>query len=176
MSPTIAEIGFTWDGTPIGDDERVRVVLTRQGEVLEIVVEAPFHADPAPTAPPGPTPALWEHEVVEIFLSGLAPAGHPVPYLEIELSPHGNHLVLDLHGVRNPLRSELEIGYEAQRLGEHWRGVAKVPWRYLPARVNRFNCYAIHGQGDARRYLAMSPVPGPQPDFHRLQHFARIDL
>ena len=172
MRPVLAETGFTWDGIPIGDDERVRWVLQRMDDELEIVVQAPYHGDPPPPGEPGPTDALWEHEVVEVFLTGLAPAGRPVPYLEIELSPHGHHLVLDLHGVRNPVRTGLDIDYQATITGDRWRGEARIPWRYLPARLNRFNCYAIHGAGAARRYLAMAPVPGPQPDFHRLELFA----
>lgn len=173
MKTVIAEIGFTWDGTPVGDDERVRVVLQRMQDDLSIVVEAPYHGDPAPEGEPGPTPALWEHEVVEVFLTGLAPAGHPTPYLEVELSPHGHHLVLDLHGVRNPIRDQLPITYSASIQGARWRGEARVPWRYLPARLNRFNCYAIHGSAP-RRYLAMTPVPGRQPDFHRLELFTAL--
>lgn len=173
MKTVLAEIGFTWDGIPISDDERVRLVIQKTGEALEIVVEAPYHGDPPPPGEPGPTPALWEHEVVEVFLTGLAPAGHPTPYLEVELSPHGHHLVLDLHGVRNPIREQLEIRYTASIDGDRWRGEALIPWKYLPARPNRFNCYAIHGT-EPRRYLAMTPVPGPQPDFHRLERFTAL--
>ncbi len=38
----------------------------------------------------------------------------------------------------------------------------------------RANLYAIHGVGTARRHLAMTPVPGEAPDFHRLEYFARL--
>lgn len=168
----LVEIGFTWDGVPVGPDERVRVVLQREGSDLVVDVDAPFHGDPAPSGPVGPTDALWEHEVVELFVAGLAPAGAPVPYLEVELSPHGHHLVLDLVGVRNPVRTGLPLEYVATVSGDRWRGVARVPLRWLPARPARFNAYAIHGGGASRRYLAMTPVPGPTPDFHRLERFS----
>lgn len=168
----LVEVGFTWDGVPVGVDERVRIVLTLDRDALVIDVDAPYHGDPAPCGEPGPTDALWEHEVVELFVSGLAPAGAPVPYLEVELSPHGHHLVLDLVGVRNAVRSGLEIEYTARIDGSRWFGVARVPRRLLPGRPARFNAYAIHGLGADRRYLAMAPVPGRQPDFHRLDRFA----
>jgi hypothetical protein len=36
---------------------------------------------------------------------------------------------------------------------------------------HRLNAFAMHGLGLRRRYLAMEPVPGEAPDFHRLEHF-----
>ncbi|MEZ4321987.1 MAG: hypothetical protein R3F61_31235 [Myxococcota bacterium] len=168
----IVEVGFTWDGIPIPPEERVRLALQPERDALALEVEAPLHGDPLPSGPPGPTPGLWDYEVVELFVAGLAPAGKPVPYLEVELGPHGHHLVLDLMGVRNPVRTELPIEYVVRRMGDRWHGSARIPWRLLPARPARFNAYAIHGTGASRRYLAMTPVPGPHPDFHRLERFS----
>lgn len=168
----LIEIGFTWDGHSIPREERTFVTLEPTREGLTILVEAPYHGDPAPDGPVGSFPGLWNHEVVEVFVSGLAPAGKPIPYLEIELSPHGHHLVLDLQGVRNVLLTREDLPYEVEILGDRWFGRANVPWNWLPSRPNRFNVYGIHGVGDARRYLAMTPVPGPTPDFHRLERFS----
>ncbi len=177
----IAEIGFTWDGQPVPASERARLTLQpphasggRPG-VLTVQVEAPFFGDPPPKSPSGPTDladALWEHEVVELFVAGLAPAGEPTPYLEVELGPHGHSLVLQLSGVRNPVESGLVVPWTATIEGDRWRGMAEIPLGMLPMRPARFNAYAIHGTGEARRYLAMTPVPGPAPDFHRLECFA----
>lgn len=171
MTSELVEVGFTWDGQIAPREERAFVTLEATRGGLRITVEAPYHGDPAPAAPVGSTDGLWTHEVVEVFVTGLAPAGQPVPYLEVELSPHGHHLVLDLIGVRNPLRTREDLPYEARILGSRWQGVALVPWTWLPARPNRFNVYAIHGEGEARRHLAMAPVPGLAPDFHRLDRF-----
>ncbi|MCB9670228.1 MAG: hypothetical protein H6736_22945 [Alphaproteobacteria bacterium] len=167
----LVEVGFTWDGQLAPREERAFVTLERQRGGLHLTVEAPYHGDPAPDAPVGSTDGLWNHEVVEVFVTGLAPAGQPVPYLEVELSPHGHHLVLDLLGVRQRIRTREELDYRATLLGTRWCGEAFVPWQWLPSRPNRFNVYAIHGEGERRRYLAMTPVPGPQPDFHRLERF-----
>jgi hypothetical protein len=177
----IAEIGFTWDGRPIPARERARLTLQPPGssggapDVLTVQVEAPYFGDPPPPGPPGPTgldDALWEHEVVELFVSGLAPAGEPTPYLEVELSPHGHTLVLQLAGVRNPVVAGLAIDWRATITGDRWRGTAAIPTSMLPIRPARYNAYAIHGVGEGRRYLAMTPVPGPLPDFHRLECFS----
>lgn len=169
----ILEIEHTWDGEPAREDERARVALALAGDELRIDVDAPFHGDPKPPGPPGPTPRLWEYEVVELFL-----LAEPSTYLEIELGPHGHHLVLALEGVRRIVREGMPIAYEvepAAREGSRWRARARVPLSYLPERASRLNAYAIHGTGDARRYLAWRPVPGSAPDFHRLEAFGSFD-
>ena len=59
-----------------------------------------------------------------------------------------------------------------------WRGEALVPKEYFPENVDKFNIYGIHGteQNGGRFYEALFPVPGPHPDFHRIQHFGDIKL
>jgi hypothetical protein len=106
--------------------------------------------------------------VVELFL-----AGPGSDYLEIELGPHGHHFVLELRGVRTPVRKCLPIAYRAQIDAERsrFRGSASMPAAYLPASVTRANAYAIHGVGNARCYHAHAPVPGARPDFHKLDCF-----
>jgi hypothetical protein len=46
----------------------------------------------------------------------------------------------------------------------------------LPPPPHRINAYAIHGQGTARRYLALHPVLGDEPDFHRLECFREVTI
>lgn len=145
--------------------------LGLEGGALRIGVEAPFHDDPAPPGPPGPCWELWEHEVVELLVLGEAER-----YTEIELGPHGHHLVLRLEGRRNIVERALAIAFRATREGGRWRGEALIPGEYLPPRPWRGNAYSIHGQGSQRRYLAWTPVPGATPDFHRLESFAPLDL
>jgi len=158
----------TWDG--LAADVQVRMRLDLGAEVLRIDVDAPFHDDPPPEGPPGSTDRLWEHEVVELFL--VDRTGRSPRYTEIELGPHGHYLVLRLDGVRAPVEVGAEIGWETRRSGGRWTGEAVVPRVLLPAALTHFNAYAIFGEGEARTYLAATPVPGPAPDFHRLEHFA----
>jgi len=171
--PYLLEVGALWDGSPCRADERVRLVLQFDPDGWRVHVDAPFHGDPAPEEPPGPLMGLWNYEVVELFVVGLAPADKPVPYTEIELGPHGHHLVLKLEGVRNPVKTELPLAFTADVRGRRWHGEALLPFHLLPARPVRMNAYAIHGQGDDRRYLAMTAVPGDTPDFHRLECFGK---
>ncbi len=164
-------IDKTWDGRPAGPDEAARVeIAARRGRVI-VGVDAPFHGDPPPASAPGPTDRLWEHEVVEVFFLGRDEA-----YLEIELGPHGHHLVLELRGVRRVVRSGLPLDYESRIHGPRWSGSAEFPRTWLPAGLDRGNAFAMHGAGDARRHLAAYPVPGDSPDFHRLSCFGALCL
>ncbi len=162
-------VGSTWDGDPVGPDEAAHLRLRRESDVLTVEVEAPFHGDPAPPSAPGPHVGLWEHEVVELFVAGSGAA-----YLEVELGPHGHHLVLRLADVRRVAEHSLPLDYRAERSGARWRGTARVPAAWLPPGPLRGNAYAIHGVGAARRYLAAHAVPGAAPDFHQPKRFAPL--
>lgn len=162
-------VAATWDGAPVGPDEAAQLRLRRDRDVLVVDVDAPFHGDPAPAGAPGPFEGLWEHEVVELFLGGSGDA-----YLEVELGPHGHHLVLRLSDVRCATERALPLDYRAERSGARWRGRARLPTAWLPRGPLRGNAYAIHGPANARRYLAAHAVPGPAPDFHQPARFAPL--
>jgi hypothetical protein len=162
-------VSHTWDGAPIPEHEQTRIGYTRVGDELVVDVLAPFHADPPPAPLPGRLDRLWEHEAVELFL-----LAEPARYLELELGPHGHYLGLLLHGRRCVARADLPVRFESERDGDRWRGLARMRLCDLPAGVCRGNAYAIHGRSDRRRYLACFPVPGPAPDFHRLECFGPL--
>ena len=171
MSPIRLEIAAAWGGAPARPGEHVSMTLTMESDHLEIRVEAPLHGDPEPTGPAGPTWGLWEHEVVELFI-----VGADERYTEIEVSPSGHHLVLQLEGRRNIVARELPLDLEVTRQQERWTGVARLHLDLLPPGPHTLNAYAIHGSGHARTYLAWAPVPGPSPDFHRLECFVPVAL
>jgi len=164
------EIANCWDGEP-APDERVTVRVRLDDSDLRVEVDARYWGDPRPTQPPGRVDRLWEHEVVEVFL-----LGDDERYLEIEMGPHGHYLVLQLNGRRQVERQALLMEYEAHISEGCWHGQARLPRELMPPNVRRGNAYAMHGVGDARRYLAAFPAPGPQPDFHRLDCFGIIEL
>jgi hypothetical protein len=156
----------TWDGQPLPPSEYTHLTVRRDGDVLHIEVDAPFHGNPPPPGPPGPTPKLWEHEVVELFV-----VGPDQKYLEIELSPYGHHLVLQLDGIRNIVASELPLDFTATRADGRWRGTAALSASYLPEPALTCNVFRVAGAGPTRLWQALEPVPGERPDFHRLQYF-----
>ncbi|HEX2163359.1 MAG TPA: hypothetical protein VHM02_05370, partial [Thermoanaerobaculia bacterium] len=143
-------------------ERRAALDLSAGGDSLVLSVDAPFHGDPPPPGPPGPTPGLWEHEVVELFVAGEGGAD-AVEYLEIELSPHGHHLVLRLRGVRRPFEEGLPLDFRATIAGHRWRGEALVPRAWLPRPPHRAAAFAIHGPPAARHHLASLALPGPRP-------------
>ena len=116
-------VGHTWDGTPLPRPAAaLRLYADEATDLLHLTVEAPFYGDPPPPGPPGPCWGLWNHEVVELFL-----LGDDDRYLEIELSPHGHHLVLVLHGERNPIQRELPLDYAARIIAPgRWLGEARL--------------------------------------------------
>ncbi len=163
-------VARTWSGEPIPVGEQVTLRLRDDGDLV-VSVDAPWHGDPPPPGPPGPTPRLWEHEVVELFV-----LGPEENYLEVELGPHGHHLVLRLRGRRQPFESAMPLDYRVERSGDRWRGEARIPRAWLPPAPHRVNAYAIHGEGRARRYLARTATGGDAPDFHRLDVFEAVEL
>ena len=168
--PQRFKIDHLWDAAPAEPHEHVSLSLALDAEQLAITVDAPHHADPPPQAAPGPLWRLWEHEVVEVFILGVDER-----YTEIEMGPHGHHLVLQLQGRRSVTRHSLPLEYSATIKGGRWRATAKVLRALLPDGPHRMNAYAIHGVGERRRHLSLYPVPGPQPDFHRLEFFVALD-
>ncbi|MDD5308212.1 MAG: hypothetical protein PHU25_12895 [Deltaproteobacteria bacterium] len=168
-------IATTWDGEHAARNETASIALGFDDGDLVVEVDAAFHGDPPPSGAPGPTPGLWELEVVELFVLGASLDGEP-RYTEIELSPHGHHLVLRLHGVRRPIATVLPLRFDARIAGPRWAGIARLDRSLLPPPPYRVNAYAVHGEGDSRRHLAHAPVLGERPDFHRLGSFVPIEI
>jgi len=183
----VYEITKTWDGDDLPVSEIITVTLSASTdppanvEQLVISVEAPFFDDPHinDTIPPETMDGLWDYEVVEVFLLG--PNDH---YLEIELSPKGQYLLLELVGSRNVIRDKLPLykkNYVAEINGtkNRWTGRAVIPNCYLPPDITKFNAYAIHGSDDLRIYKSLFPATKGElegPDFHALKYFGDIDF
>ncbi|GFR21959.1 UPF0462 protein C4orf33 homolog, partial [Trichonephila clavata] len=167
-------ISQTWDSQP-SDHDPIVIKLYPENNFLMMEIHAPFFNDPpSPSNKTGPFPKLWDYEVVEAFF-----LGGDDKYLEVEFSPHGQHLLLFLSGRKNAIKMCLPVEYQAtiNQQNNTWRGIASIPKAYFPPGVNRFNAYAIHGSGDGRQYEALFPVPTSHfthPDFHRLEFFRYI--
>ncbi|CAG2187818.1 UPF0462 protein C4orf33 homolog,UPF0462 protein C4orf33 [Mytilus edulis] len=157
----------------------VTVVLkgpTESEDNLTILVESPLFNDPKdPGGLPGqPFDTIWEYEVVEVFL-----LNDQDNYLEVILSPHGQHYVLIQGGYRNKLKVEMPIEYTTTKEESRWSGKAIIPGSYLPPKVTKWNVYAMHGTGEARQFESLhGDVNGKheKPDFHDLSLFGPIDM
>lgn len=165
-------INTTWDGRALQVSEFVTLTflhsLSTDGEIV-LKLEAPFYGDPAPQSPPGPLFRLWDYEVVEVFI-----LGDGNRYLEVEVGPHGHHLVLLLDGYRSAKVHSLDLKYEWQIVNNRWTGTVFIPAAYFPKGASKLNAYAIHGQGNSRVYSSLFPSETgkyEEPDFHRLEYF-----
>src|SRR5262245_2652553 len=58
-------VAYSWDGYLLEHEQQAEVTITLNPRQLHIHVQAPFHGNPPPSAPPGHLPGLWEHEVLE---------------------------------------------------------------------------------------------------------------
>jgi hypothetical protein len=173
------DIATTWNGDALHEaTKRTHICLKPDdsAQYLLLEVDAFLYDDPRcpPVAAGLPCPGLWDYEVVEAFF-----LGSNEQYLEVELCPHGQHLVLILRGVRNCIKDQLPLDFTSEAKNSRWHGVAKIPLSYFPPDVSKFNAYAIHGSEPDRHYEALYPVPKEafeQPDFHRLEYFQDIDI
>ncbi|KAF2364534.1 hypothetical protein FHG87_004712 [Trinorchestia longiramus] len=180
-------VATEWNSVPITDHQPAEIVLSNEGDSVRMNVTAAFFNDPAPPGgtPGQPFPGLFNYEVVEMFFLNANDE-----YLEVELGPWGEHLLLLLEGERNTIASELSLDYAVDLRQEGtdgqpgvWSGSALIPASYFPPNVTRMNAYAIHGvdADNTRTYEALYPAPEndpqyPAPDFHRLDLFQGMDF
>lgn len=156
-----------WDGAPA--DRPALVLASRGADHVSLWVVAPLVGDPPPPGPPGTTPRLWEHEVVEWFC-----AGADDTYLEVEVGPWGHHLVLQLDGVRQVRAQGLPLDLEVHRTEGWWSARATLPIGWLPPAPWRAAAFRLHGGGTQRAFLTSTPLPGATPDFHQPVHFPEL--
>lgn len=172
------QIQTTWNNVSIPKSHRVNVQLYLDRD-LTIRFASKFYNDPKLPAntPIGIMDDLFNYEVVEVFL-----LGKDEQYLEVELGPFGQYLVLQLKGYRNVVKSKIKIDQVTCRIEDnHWNGTIVIPKSLLPPDITHLNAYAIYGSGDKRTYLALYPAPEnnanyTKPDFHRLELFQPTDL
>jgi len=180
QSSANCDLGFeliidrTWDGEAVDPADRGRVRLSRLDDSFLVTIDAGFADDPPPTGLPGATESLWEHEVVELFVANVETG--PARYTEIELSPHGHHLILQFDGIRHRTAALEPTWVETSIHGSRWRGSLELELSHLPSLPWRANAFAIHGRGAARRYLAAAATPGATPDFHQPLLFPKVEL
>jgi hypothetical protein len=196
LSTATLSIQHTWNHQPLAEAERTHLRISQHALGVQIAVDAPFFGDVAPPAATGvyagATPGLWQFEVVEVFF-----LGHDDRYLEVELSPHGNHLVLALEGVRRVVAEGLPLMCSAQILGA-CGGIAALRAAHPPTAIPALPILddasaspavgALDSAPDGRTALDRSfpdRLPGPRwrghafipapllpPDWHRLNAFA----
>lgn len=157
-----------WDGT-LCENLLLRgtVDLRREEHGLRITATLPTQPGPhVPKAPPMTRVAnLWEYDVVECFLVGAE------KYLEVELGAGGHFLVLDFTAprVRDQEYVNLvpDMTYDQDAGDGRWKSSIVIPWEIVPKGLKAMNAFVIVRDN----YVCLSPLPGPQADFHQPDRF-----
>eukprot|EP00981_Chlorochromonas_danica_P004025 scaffold766_cov167-Ochromonas_danica.AAC.13 len=189
MSEVSVTFNNYWDGRP-SPYERYAIELRispESGDVL-VHIDAPYHNDPPPDAPPGRFEELSDYEVVELFISSQRSDVTECPYLEVQVGPHGHYMLIFFMGEADwedqdptlDLDQEPLVHINKQR--QRWTADLAIPAHFLPEpdckadlSVNwNFNACAIFGKEDRRRYLSYHALSGDQPNFHQLRNFQPI--
>lgn len=165
-------IKYTWDNQLISVDKHANVsVKWLKNGNLSINIDAPFANDPKPVCENTACWGLWNYEVVELFLVG---EGNPTPYTEIEISPWGNHLVLQLLGYRNVIEQELPLNIiNVKRDAKRWQAHAIIDADLIPKGLLKVNAFRVSGVEPNRDYHVMTPMKGLEPDFHHIDQFTQ---
>jgi hypothetical protein len=202
MAQTI-QFGSAWDGkaSTIPSPYYAEFTLSATNGDLQVNFDSPFFGDPAPPFEKGKVEGLHDYEVVELFISGF-PYGSDekdVPYLEIQLGPHGHYFIsffmreadwagqdTSIEFIDPPI---IDIMYTTKR----WKAGIKIPSYYLPEPICgenysvqwRINLCAIHAleinnnnnQVLTREYISyVNFPPSTTPNFHQLKYFTPIIL
>ena len=138
------------------------------------------------SCPTRPYRGLYEYEVAEVFF-----LNDEDEYLEVEINPTGLYYILTFNGYRNETLDNLPLfpngvywhnNCTMMENGCRWNSTAIIPKDYMPAKVTKFNAYAIHHNCKLEPiYEAYSPIDPTkdnvtEPDFHYFGAFEPIDL
>jgi hypothetical protein len=194
VMPRRLAINKQWNGKPaVASPYRVSFSISAMTGDVVIHIDAPFFNDPPPPGEPGKYHKLYNFEVVEVFLAAYpGEDDQPAfsPYLEVQVGPHGHYNLVfflkeaDFPNMDNSLELEKLPTPQINAKSGRWTAEVAVPAFFLPEPVCgddlsvtwMANAYAIHGTGDRREYLAHSPVPGTEPNFHQLGAFVPVVL
>ena len=162
-------IQHEWDGTPLIEERWIYLSVIEMDIGMKLEVDAPFYSNPAPESFPNSLVGsweLWNYEVVELFLVG--DNGH---YTEVEVGPHGHHLILRLDAPRSIIDKEHPMIWKSTIEGSRWKGEGFILNAVLPDRIDRINAFGIATINGERKYSSYTPLPGPKPDFHQPHRF-----
>jgi len=120
--------------------------------------------------PNGRRYGLWDRDVAEAFLQ--ADPAHPQLYKELEVSPNGMWVDLDIApGQKLNLNSGLSRSVYLDEQALAWSAELAIPMSSLIAHFDsgkrwRVNFFRVEGKEEPRGYYAWRPTHTPQPNFH----------
>lgn len=161
-----------------GHDTEVRMRWTKNN--LYLLFDCAFQdlsLRPGEAMRTQPTPALWEHDVAELFLS--VGANSCQRYAEYEVSPRGEWIDLDITAENgaiqrtSALRSGFTAAAELQHSNQRWLAFLRIPMPTSTAGdVLRMNLF--RSQGTQPLELAWQPTH--HVSFHVPSRFGYLEL
>lgn len=165
-----------------GPAPRCSMTLNRDKLVVEFFVErAERYVNPALPFDRS-ADRLWEHDVVEVFLS-LAQTAQQVPhapYLEFQISPLGQFFELRILEPRKRVEPDPQLGLVAavDATPQEWIAHFEIPLEkhFSPVRQDAFfgNAFSILGPPGKKEFWSLFTPPQARPDFHIPAHFKRL--
>lgn len=173
----------TWDGSPAPRGFGGEATLAFEDGMLAWSWSIAQQGMPRiPQAGPGFLDGLWEHDVVELFLTSSSPEDPKPAYVELETGPAGHWLALAFRGARrrDAELASLEPEIRTQIHDAGWSGSARFPLAALkpwlgPDRQGAeaqpswrgLACACLTLGGGERLLLASQQLPGERADFHQ---------
>jgi hypothetical protein len=127
---------------------------------------------------------LWLRDVAEVFIH--PDTDGPRHYKELEISPNGSWLDLDINldlginaGRKSDLLCALRRKVTVDVLARVWIAELAIPMscltgRFHPEATWRINFFRVEGPEPARFYSAWRPTHTPQPNFHVPEVFGEL--
>jgi alpha-galactosidase len=167
-------IRFAWDwqgkNQDLARETQVRALWNAESLFLQFVCRYRTLTTFAESDWNGRRDQLWDRDVAEVFLQ--TDPGQPSRYLELEVSPNGMWIDLDIspEGKSNPrsgMKSQVAIA-ESEKL---WTATIALPTSALGQRFDpdskwRVNFFRVEGAAEPRFYSCWRPTYTPQPNFH----------
>jgi hypothetical protein len=195
-------ISKQWDGAHTSTRAAVVTFALEKSGDISILIDAPFHNDPAPSAPVGPCLDLINHELIQVFVGigefPVAPEGEKadysgVQYLELGVGPHGHFYARMFSGEANFALCDSQLQFPAPKVminssEDCWNSEIRIPVSYVPEPEYHhtqnslkwmINAFASHGGLETeanRETMALSPLPGPEKNLHQLACFVPVVL
>jgi hypothetical protein len=165
------EVTKLYNGQPCPDaNYYTQVTVERRADGLFITAQTPvFPKRHEPNTPPGRLDGLWDYDVSEIFF-----VGDDGKYLEVELGTRGHYLVLAFDDIRQRSNDFADADFQHEYQADEHGATSSIliPNSALPANIVKANAFLIAGG----YFMAYSPLPGDEPDFHQPKNFIECKL
>lgn len=199
-------ISKQWDGSHSNTRAVVVTFALEKSGDISILIDAPFHNDPAPSVPVGKYLDLVNYECIQVLIGigqfptvgedeqgGKGVDYSNVQYLEVCVGPHGHYSARMFSGEGKFDLCDNELQFPTPKVmintnEDCWNSEVRIPLSYVPEpeylhpqnalkwMINAFASHGGSGTDVCREVLALSPLTGSEVNCHQLACFVPIIL